>query len=358
MPLLSATEAIEPALERMKSMLFRPYRFKTWLKIGFIGWLAGGASGSFNFSVPSPRGGQGGDVGRDVIQIVRAWLHEHMLLIALIVALGIALSLVLLYLSCRFRFILFDSVLQKDAQIRRGWARYGQQAQRYLGFLISLLFISMAAAALIVGVPLWRAYIRGVFNGGDVFAFLRVLVPVILAVFVFVIISAIITSLANDFGVPLLALDDSTIGGAWSALKKIIAAEPWAFAGYLGMKLVLSIAASVMVAFAAVLLVLVLLIPGAILAIIGVAIAKAAGAVVGIVLAVIGGLLAIAIALIIGMMATAPVAVFFTSYSLYFFGGRYPKLGALLWPPAPVAPSSPAPPPMPPPGASPFNAPA
>jgi hypothetical protein len=37
----------------------------------------------------------------------------------------------------------------------------------------------------------------------------------------------------------------------------------------------------------------------------------------------------------------ALAATFFTSYALYFFGGRYPKLGEIQWP-------NPPPPPLPP----------
>jgi hypothetical protein len=41
----------------------------------------------------------------------------------------------------------------------------------------------------------------------------------------------------------------------------------------------------------------------------------------------------------LALILTAPISVFFTSYALYFFGGRYPKLAALLWPsPIPPAP--------------------
>jgi hypothetical protein len=39
----------------------------------------------------------------------------------------------------------------------------------------------------------------------------------------------------------------------------------------------------------------------------------------------------------LALILTAPISVFFTSYALYFFGGRYPRLAALLWPQQPPA---------------------
>jgi hypothetical protein len=349
MPLLSAIGAIEPAFERLKFMLFRPFRFKTWLKIGFIGWLAGGASGSFSVGAPPTSGGQGGNVGADVEQTVRAWMHQHILLIFLIVAFFTALALVLMYVSCRFRFILFDTVINRDARIRRSWTRYGGQALRFFGFLLSFFLIFGAAVTAAVGLPIWRAFTRGTFDSNDPMAVIRFVLLIILAAFVFAILAAVVVSLANDFGVPLLALDDLSIGDAWRELKQMLSAEPWAFAGYLGMKLVLSIAASAAVAIPFFIALLVLIIPGVILVLVGIAIAKALGPAAAVLLIVIGVLAALAILFTLFMLLAAPVAVFFTSYSLYFFGGRYPKLGALLWPQPPLSPAPPLPPVPPPP---------
>lgn len=351
MPLLSATSAIEPALERLKSMLFRPFRFTTWLKIGFIGWLAGAAGSSGSFNIPSGSHGDGGDVAHDVGRAISSWMHEHVLLILLIIAFLTMVGLIFLYISCRFRFILFDSVLRRDAQIGRGWRLYGPQAQRYFGFQLAFLLSILALALLVVGLPLWRAYTRGAFQSGDPFMWLRVLIPVVLALIAVVIISTIVNSFANDFGIPILALDNSTLGSAWQTFKQIVSTEPWSFAGYLGMKLVLWIAAGIAVVIPFVIIVLVLLIPGVILVLVGVAVAKALGPIAAVLLAVVGALLAVAVFFILGMLAIAPVAVFFTSYSLYFLGGRYPRLGALLWPEPPSSPTAPLPlvPPPPPP---------
>lgn len=346
-------------MERMKAMLFRPFRFKTWLKVGFIGWLAGASSGGgCNLRMPSVPDQRGGTSGQDVEHTIRVFLNEHLLIVILILAFSIAISLAFVYLSCRFRFILFDSVLERDPQIARGWWRYDRPAHRYFGFLISYMIASVLLLALIVGLPLWRAYKSSIFKADNPFpALFAYLVPLVLGVLLFVIVAAVIASLVNDFIVPLLALDEMTIGGAWFRLKEMIAAEPWAFAGYLGMKFVLALAAGAVAGIAMLIVVLALAIPAAVVVGVLVVILKDAGPggmVVGIILAVFGILVAVALLLLIVMLISAPVAVFLTSYSLYFFGGRYPRLGAVLWPPAP-APVSPPPgvPPPPLPGAAP-----
>ncbi len=50
---IGVTEAIEPAYERVKQMLFKPFNLTKWITIGFCAWLAGfgesgGGGGGFN----------------------------------------------------------------------------------------------------------------------------------------------------------------------------------------------------------------------------------------------------------------------------------------------------------------------
>lgn len=347
---LSAIDAISPAFERMKAMLFRPFRLKTWLKIGFIGWIAGGsaASGNFNYSVPSMPPGQASPFPslQDVEPAVRNFLSHYWPLIAVMAALVVAISLVFAYLSCRFRFILMDTVLQKDPQIGRGWSLYRAQAHRYLAFIVSFLFIFWALLALTVGLPLWRAYKAGILHSDNLLPeIFGVLGLIILGSSIVALLAGIVLSLANDFGVPVLALDNLTLGGALSVLKQIIAADFWAFAGYLGMKLVLTIAAGIVIAIPFIAVFVILMLPAILLVVLVVAMVKAMGAMgiaVGIFLGAIGGVAFVVLLSGSGLLALAPLSVFFTSYSLYFFGGRYPKLGALLSPePAPIPPAFP-----------------
>jgi hypothetical protein len=340
-------------------MLFRPFRLQTCLKLGFIGWLAGaGSSGSFNYSRAIPAGTQGGSSGQDIAQPIISFLHDHMLLVAVVAAFLILIFLGFLYLSCRFRFILFDSVLRHDGQIARGWTLYARQANRFFAFMVCFMLASTIFLLLVVGLPLWLAYKRGIFQSDNLVAELwRLLIPILFGVVIFVLITATVSILANDFVLPLMALGNATLGRAWSQVKEMALAEPGAFAGYLGMKPILSIAGAIAAAFAMVFVILLLAIPAVILVLVLVAMFKNAGAAVmlfGVLLAAIGILVGFALLLVLSLTATALLAVFLTSYSLYFFAGRYPPLAELLWPqpPEPLWPPAATPPP-PFPGAAP-----
>lgn len=142
---------------------------------------------------------------------------------------------------------------------------------------------------------------------------------------------------------PIMALDDLLLGDAWSALWRVIASEPGAWLGYLGMKVVLAIGAGIVLAiagFIAMLPALVIIgIPVSFLVVPGVFVLKAGATAGAVILFVIAGALAITGIVCLYMILIAPLTVFFPAYAFYFFGGRYPKLGALLWPqPVPPAP--------------------
>jgi hypothetical protein len=358
MPRLSAIDAMGPAFERSKIMLFRPFRLKTWLKLGFIGWLGGGlvtASANFNYGKPTvpqfPHDQFPNDPWAEISRAMNSihlasYLHAHLHIIWAVLAVVVAISLIFLYLFCRFRFILFDVVVSGQSVIGRGWRRYSSHANRYFGFWFVYTLVNWAAMALIIGMPIWHAYKSGAFSGDNsLLAFLELIGTIALGVIAASIVFGIISTLAKDFILPLMALDDLALGDAWSQLWRVLASEPGAWAGYFGMKLLLAIGAGIGFALAFLVamlaLMLVLAIPAGLLILLGVIVMKAAGVIAGIVVFVITALLVVAAFFCLVMVLTAPISVFFAAYAFYFFGGRYPKLEALLWP-------QPTPPTLPP----------
>lgn len=351
---LSAIDAFAPAFARVRAMLFRPFRLGIWLKMGLIGLLGGGAvvsGGNFNFRAPViPRGVPHDDLpphAEDILRAIRSiHLAEYFHVFVIVIGVIVALALIFLYLFCRFRFILFDSVVTGQPDIERGWQKYESQANRYFGFWLVFRLVTWGALFLIVGVPLWKAYKTGLFSGDNSLpVFFAIIASVALGALVVGIAFAIVSTLAKDFVMPVLALDDLSVGDAWSAVWRVAASEPGAWAAYMGMKLLCAIGSSIALSIAFVIAVLpaviVIGIPVGILAVLGVVAFKAIGAVFGIVIVCVAVLLAAAGFICLLLILTAPISVFFTSYALYFFGGRYPKLAALLSPqPMPPAPIS------------------
>jgi hypothetical protein len=333
-------------------MLFSPFRLGAWLKIGLIGLMGGGAivsSGGSNFRAPViPRSGPHGDLPRNAEDILRAIRNIHLAdyfhVIVIVIGVIVVFALIFLYLFCRFRFILFDSVVTAQPEIERGWRKYESQANRYFGFWLVFRLVTWGALVLVVGVPLWKAYKSGIFSGDNSLPiFFAMIASVALGALVVGIAFAVVSTLAKDFVMPVMALDDLSVGDAWSAVWRVAASEPGAWAGYMGMKLLCafgsSIALTIAFVIAAIPLVIVIGIPVGILAVLGVVAFKAIGAVFGIIIFCVAVLLAVAGFICLLLILTAPISVFFTSYALYFFGGRYPKLAALLYPqPLPPAP--------------------
>jgi len=348
MPHRSPIDAIGSAFERTTMMLFRPFRLKTWLKLGFIGWLAGGivlANGNFNSrgGIPQfPHDQFPNDPWAKISSTLNPahlanFLHTYLHIIVVVLALVAVISLVFLYLFCRFRFILFDVVVSGQPVIGRGWNRYASQANRYFGFWFAYALVNLATMVLIIGMPIWHAYKSGALSGDNPFlAFFEVLGTIALGVILATIVFSIVSTLAKDFILPLMALDDLPLSDAWSQLWRVISSEPGAWAVYLGMKLLLAIGASigfaVVFVFAMLAFLLLLAIPAGLLIFLGVVAMKAAGAVAGIIVFVITALLVVAAFFCLFMVLTAPISVFFAAYAFYFFAGRYPKLEALLWP--------------------------
>lgn len=350
---LSAIDAFGPAFARVGAMLFRPFRLGAWLKMGFIGFLGGGmviASGGLNFRAPvippkTPRG----DVPPDVADIYQAIRHIHLAdyfhLFVIAVAVIVVIALIFLYLFSRFRFILFDSVVTARPAVGRGWRIYVSQANRYFGFWLVFRLVHWAVMFLIVGLPLWHAYKNGVFSGDNSLpAFFTIIASIALGALAASIVFAVVSTLAKDFVMPVLALDDLALGDAWSAVWRVVASEPGAWAAYMGLKLLCAVGAWVCLTIAFFVVALpafiVIGIPAGILVAIGVLVFKTVGALAGIIVFCLAGLLVAAGFACLLMILGAPVTVFFAAYAFYFFGGRYPKLAALLWP-------QPIPPPIP-----------
>lgn len=345
---ISAIDAISPSIRHTREQLFQPFRFGQWARLAFVGLLAGELSSggcNGNFQVPH----------RTNHFLAPTLPHINPLamagLIALLAALGAIFFFLLLYVSSVMRFILFDSVVERRCEIRRGWSRRQKPGLRYFLWRLTLLVAVMIGMTILVGIPAAIALLAGWLTNPK-----QHLLPLILGgmmvffmVFAFVTAMAIIHVLTKDFVIPQMALEDLNAFQAWKRLLPMLGAEKGPYLGYLLMKIVMALGVAVVVGIIAVIVILIMLIPvggvGAAVVLAG----KAAGLqwnLYTITLAVMVGCVVLAVILYVLSLISVPAIVFFPAYSIYFFASRYPALSALLNP-APPTFAPPAAPPLP-----------
>ena len=145
MQFLTAPEAISPALNRTASLLFRPFRWGTFLKLCAVAVLTEGTSGNFRMNNP-------GHHGPTTVppHVMNSLPYE---LIPLLIGLGILaliVGIVVFYLIVRLRFALFECLIHQSRLLTPGWRRYRDQAWRFFLFsiVIGIAFLAVAVAAL------------------------------------------------------------------------------------------------------------------------------------------------------------------------------------------------------------------
>src|SRR4029077_20520751 len=145
----------------------------------------------------------------------------------------------------------------------------------------------------------------------------------------------------KDFTIPMLAIENASMSSALSRLWRMIRAHPGAYAGYWGMKILLALAAAVLLGIVNFFLILIVVVPVVIVAIaIGVSAPHILQSPALIALLVTIGLFLVFLLLLGMAIVSSPVAACVQSYALEFFSPRYEPLWQLLHPetspPAPV----------------------
>jgi hypothetical protein len=352
---ISAVDAISPALLHTKKQLFQPFRFGQWAKLAVVGLLAGelGSSGGCNHSFSNfnlPRG----DSGRHFLEqgwSLQGWAMQdwsmpnfaiYAGLIAALVAAGLVLGIILMYVGSVMRFILFDSVLARECRVGEGWSRRQGPGFRYFVWKLLYAVAWLAFFVVLIGIPAAFGVASGWFKEpkehlaplilGGIFLFFVILI--------FALVAAVILVLTKDFVVPQMAMEGIGAFEGWRRLWLMMKAEKGDYVVYVVMKIVMAIAALVIIGIVTLILGLFFVVPTVMLGVVGVLVGKSAGLVWNaytITLAVVVGCILFFIFLYLVSMVSVPAIVFFPAYSIYFFAGRYPALSRALYPAPPVA---------------------
>jgi hypothetical protein len=353
----SAVDVIGSAFEHTKQQLTHPFRFGQWARLALLGLATGEISsggGCSNFrslsdlpsKFPNHAGNFVSDPSNPLSRLGLDWAAIASILIVAVVGF-LVLGLVWIYIASVSRFVLFESVLRKHCELGAGWARWQAQGLRFFGWQLALSIVSLVVAAILF-LPLLLPVLATMRNNQQPGpAMLLALVPMFLVFGAFALVMMLIAVLAKDFVVPLMAVDNIGVLEGWRRMVTMMRTDGLAYAGYIGMKIVLAIGSAVLFGIVGATVAVVFLVPVGILGVITVIVAKGAGLgwnVFTITAAIVAGVILLAVLLYVVALVCVPVAVFFPAYAMYFLAERYPALRALLYPPPPAA----EPPPLPP----------
>lgn len=332
----NAVDAIRLAFAHTRRYLLNPFRFGQWVRLAFVGLLAGemGGGGGCHYRVPadlrSPR--------TQHLQSPDLVSGDHVLMalgIGIAIAIAVALGVAFLYISSRMRFVLFDSIVASECRVRQYWRQRGEPAFHY--FLFQLLFGIGALVALIVVLapPAMLAMVAGWFEspGEHLVPLILGGILVVLTLLAVFVTLAVIHVLTKDFVVPQMALEGVTVRDGWKRLWAQILEEKAGYLAYVGLKIVLTIVTGIAFAVFAVVVALMVLIPVGGLGAIAVLGGQAAGLTwnpVTIALAVAVGAIAALALIFLFAMISVPLIVFFPAYSYHFLAGRYPLMKQAL----------------------------
>ncbi|HTS37023.1 MAG TPA: hypothetical protein VMH04_15220 [Candidatus Solibacter sp.] len=333
----TAVDSITLALAHTRQQLFKPFRIGQWTKLAFVGLLAGelgsrGLSRS-NFQFPHHPGAPHPSWPASLTA-------DHLLLAILIAALvvaALAVGIILMYIGSVMRFVLFDSIVNRECHIRWEWNRRLLPGWRYFVWKLLYAIFSTVGIGVVVGIPVAYACAKGwcrapsehllpLISGGA-FLFLILLI--------FFVITALVLVLTKDFVVPQMALENVSVMEGWRRLWPMMKAESGAYVAYIAMKIVLAIVAAILIGVAGAILALIFVLPTAGLSILAIFTGKAAGLTWNahtIALAIGIGCILLAAFLYLVSLVYVPAIVFFPAYSIHFFAARYPALAAALYP--------------------------
>ena len=252
---ISITGPIGPAIEKVKSLLFRPFDLDKWFTIGFCAWLAylinaGGCPG-FNWHLGRHNNWFDKLTGNDCSHYFHHTPAEFLWLLPLIIigaVLLIPVGLVLLWLSSRGHFMFLHCVARNKSEVKIPWNNFRRHANSLfllrvvlavLAFFTTALF---ALAGVLVFIVLKTACGLGTAE--------VIIVSVITAFFFVPVMIAflLISKFTIDFVVPIMFLRTTSCLDAWRQFAALLATNKVSLVLYILFQFVISIAIAAIVA--------------------------------------------------------------------------------------------------------------
>ena len=326
---LSAIDAISPAWEHTRELLLVPRSWRLLLKVAAVAFFAqiGGCGTSFSSPgrFPGHAGAAAGSAAVETTLIVIGF-------VVLLIGLG------LFYVSSRLQLVLFELVARRDTRVGPIWRRYSGVTWKWIGLKVLFFVVALVCLAPVV-TPFVLHFIHNLPSPGDhgPQGSSRVVLVTVLefigVIFVALIAFTFCYLLLMDFGIPSLALENTTLRETLRRIVLLVRTEPGPVSLYVLMRVLLGLAWGLCAYLAILVSAAVLLIPLG-----GAGMALWAGLRHGgpgahVVMIVGWGLLAalLGVAVVLAFIVLLGAGLTFVqAYAVYFLAGRYPLLGNLI----------------------------
>ena len=224
-PHVSVIDPISPAIERVKTVLFRPFDLGKWFVIGWCAFLAqlgkgggggGGARVQHRSSTAEFR--QAMESARNFIDANLEWLIP---LGIFLFVFFVILSFFIVWVSCRGRFAFLYCVAQNKAEFWHPWRQFREHGNSLFVFRIVLGIISFITIAgiLVAGVVLFIAYRATL--GFNVFSIMGIVLWSLLFLSA-AIVFGLIGKFTVDFVVPIMYSRTASCVEAWRVLLDVM----------------------------------------------------------------------------------------------------------------------------------------
>ncbi len=333
----SASDSVSVAIQRTRDFLFRPFNWGTYLKLGLVAIITEGLGSNLRSSTNKNHSSGRGPMISSLSDIPPAQIAAAVAAVLLVVVVMLWLYYLVTRLRFAYFHCLIHNTreirpgwhMYREPATRFFWLNI------WVG-ICYLMLVVLIALPFISG--FWRLFRGIPPGGHpDWGLFLALMLPLIPIILLLALIGFLADLVLRDLILPHYALENATAGEAWSAAWARMNTERRQFIVYGLLRVVLPTIAMVGV-FVVLLVPGLALAGaiGAIEYGIHASFADSTGAssAIGIVLQVFFGLVAFLFLVLASICLGGPLSTGTREYALTFYGGRYQTLGDILYPPA------------------------
>ncbi len=311
-----AVDSLDDAREATESLLL-PFSWRRWLRLVVVTFFVGGVGGGGGagqaaqgaVSSPSPPGATLDGAALPPLPTPSLGGVGAVLLVAVAVAAVLALGYAVV--GAVMEFVLVESLRRRRVELRRPFRQFLLPGVRLFAFRTLVLAGLLASAAVPLLLFVGVLPVSGVGR--------TLLLPSLLVVVGLVwVVGALVLRLTTDFVVPTMVGEGRTVLSAWRRFAPLCRAAWREVALYLVIRLVLGVAAAVVVGLAVGLGALVVALP---FVLVGGAVAATVGlqGIGLVVLVALGGVFGLSV-LLLSVVVQVPVVTYFRYYGLLLLG--------------------------------------